>query len=349
MMGRYLLVGDVGATKAILGVASGEPGRVTMLEEATFSSRDYATLEHVVREFLQSVDLPIAAACFSVAGPVVDGQVWFPNLNWHVSEAQLCKVLNLAHVVLVNDLQATAMAIPYLSMNQLATLQIGVPDPHGVRAVIATGTGLGEAMLIPDGAGYKAYPSEGGHTDFAPNGTQQIELLSFLHQEFGHVSYERVCSGPGIANIYRFLRDVAGMPEPAWLRQQLAEAADPTPLIVAAGLDEPASAICKQTLELFGAILGAETGNLALRALAGGGVYVGGGIPPRILPVLRSGVFLQALRRKGPMSDLARRMPVHVILEPRAALLGAAHYALHDDPGTPLGVPVGRVAGSVPL
>lgn len=329
-MGPFILVGDVGATKAVLAIASQDAGMLKTAGETTFASRGHTALEHVVREYLRGVDVPISAACFSVAGPVVDGEVWFPNLDWRVSQTQLQDVLGLPRVLLLNDLQATALAVPHLSPTQIVTLQMGVSDPGGVRAVIAAGTGLGQAMLIPEGPGYRAYPSEGGHADFAPNGELQEELLAFLRQEFGQVGYERVCSGQGVGNIYRFLRRAAA-PEPGWLREMFAAAEDPTPVIVSAGLsDTPRCTVCRQTLELFAAILGAETGNLALRALSTGGVYVGGGMPPRILPILRSGGFLSALRYKGPMSDLVRRIPVHVILEPRTAMLGAARYVMAE-------------------
>lgn len=335
-MGPFLLVGDVGATKAVLAVASLDAGMLKTAGETTFATRGHGTLQNVAREFLREVDLPISAACFSVAGPVVDGEVWFPNLDWRVSQEELREALGLPCVLLINDLQATALAVPHLSPTQVVTLQDGVPDPGGVRAVVAAGTGLGEAILIPDGAGYRAFPSEGGHTDFAPNGELQEELLVFLRQRYGHVGYERVCSGQGVANIYRFLRSRGGAPEPEWLTRMLAAAEDPTPIIVASGITEtPRCSICRQTLELFASILGAETGNLALRTLSSGGVYVGGGMPLRTLPVLRSGGFLAAVRHKGPMSELVRRMPVHVILEPRTAMLGAARHVLGPEMEAP--------------
>lgn len=327
-MSRYLLIGDVGPANVVLSVAADEAGSLERVAEATYSSRRYASLEDIIREFLRQHHYPIASVCFSVAGPVVDDQVWFPNLSWYVDKRRLRDALGGTPVALANDLQATARALPHLGQAHTATLQMGVPDPNGLRAVIAAGMGLGEATLVPNDTGYTAVPSEGGHADFAPNGPLQEELLAYLRAELGHVSYESVCSGLGIPNLYRFLQNRSGEAEPGWLTELLAGTDDPTPIVIAAGLGEnPRSPVCRQTLDLFAAILGAECGNLALRTLPAGGVYVGGELPQRLLPILKSGGFLAAFRHKGPMSDLVRRIPVHVILEPRTSLLGAAYYA----------------------
>ncbi|HEX8903961.1 MAG TPA: glucokinase, partial [Longimicrobiaceae bacterium] len=231
--------------------------------------------------------------------------------------------------LLVNDLQATAYAIPHLRPDQVTQLLGGDGDPGGVRAVVAVGTGLGEAMLVPGRDGCVALPTEGGHTDFAPRTALQRRLLAHLQRTHEHVSYERVCSGVGIANLYRFLAAEADAQPPAWLSARLAAGGDVTPALVEAGLNrESGCTICRRTLRLLAAILGAEAGNAALRALATGGVYLGGGIPPRILPMLRGRAFREGFLRKGPMSRLMERIPVHVILEPRAALLGAARYGM---------------------
>ena len=198
-------------------------------------------------------------------------------------------------------------------------------------AVIAPGTGLGEAFLTWNGHRYQAYASEGGHADFAPNGLLEIELLEYLHRRLGHVSSERVCSGKGLPNIYAFLRDSGYAKEPEWLRSRLALTQDPTPIIIDAALDENTPCeICAQTLHVFTSILAAEAGNLALKVLATGGVYFGGGIPRRIIRLLKEDRFLQAFRQKGRMSDLLAKLPVHVITNPRAALIGAASYAFHN-------------------
>lgn len=329
---RPLLVGDLGGTKSIFALVVQRGGRMELTREFVCPSPRGAGLPPLLAEYLaiHGASCPaLAGACFSVAGPVSEGRAWFPNLDLELDEASLRASLGVTDVRLVNDLQATAHAIPHLAPEQLLSLQEGTPDPHGVRSVVAMGTGLGEAMLIPDGSGWRALPSESGHTDFAPVDALQRELLTFLLEELGHVSYERVCSGQGIHNIYRFLRTTSGEPEPAWLTAQLASADDPTPVIVEAGVGTTERDVtCRCALDTLVAILGSEAGNLALRTLATGGVYVGGGIPPRLLPLLREGAFLTRFRSKGPMSELLCGIPVRIILEPRAALLGAAHYAL---------------------
>lgn len=335
-MPRFMLIGDVGPANVTLALVVERAGAVETVVEGGFPSRSFRSLEDIVRQFMQDLHFPVTSACFSVAGPVVDEQVWFPNLDWCVDQRRVQDAFRLQSVLLVNDLQATALALPHLQPSQTATLQIGVPAEDGMRAVIATGMGLGEAVLVSAEGGFRAFPSEGGHADFAPNGPLQEELLAFLRAEMGHVSYERVCSGLGIPNLYRFLRARSGAPEPAWLTEQLAAADAPTAAIIEAGMDEKPEPVCREVLELFASILGAESGNLALRTLASGGVYVGGELATELLPVLRGGAFMAAFRHKGTMSDLIRRIPVHVILEPRAALLGATRHAL----GAPLPDPV---------
>jgi len=235
---------------------------------------------------------------------------------------------------------ATAWAVPVLRPRDIRTLHAGAPEPHGAMAVIAPGTGLGEAFLIWDGARYRAQPSEGGHADFAPPTPRERALLAFLGRRGEHVSYERVCSGLGIPHLYAFLK-ARGEREPAWLARELAAAADPTPVIVAAALNRrPPAPIATATLAMFVSILGAEAGNLALKVLATGGVYLGGGIPPRIVPALSDGRFTAAFTRKGRLSDLLARVPVRVIVHPEAALLGAACVALARS--TPAGAVAAR-------
>lgn len=326
---NLLLAGDIGGTKTVLAVVSPETGIVANLAEATFENRHYSGLEEIVAEFLDRFGVRVHRASFSVAGPVTDGQSMLTNLGWNLDEEQLRESWGLASVRLVNDLQATAYAIAYLSPENIHTLQPGVPSANGPRGVIAPGTGLGEGFLFWDGTRYEAFASEGGNADFAPADALQIELLRHLQGRFGHVCYEHVCSGLGISNIYRFLKESDPAEEPDWLADQLSTAVDPTPIIVETALGERAScSICTRTVQLFAAILGAESGNLALRVLATGGVYLGGGIPPRILSMLQGPEFLNGFRSKGRFSDFMTRFPVHVILEPRAALLGAAQYGL---------------------
>lgn len=321
-----LLAGDVGGTKTMLALVTPSGAIVA---EATYASRDFAGLECAVRRFRDAFPLPVSRASFSVAGPVIGGRASITHLPWVIDADALRRELALEGVHLMNDVQATAHAVPHLRPDQLRTLQPGTADPAGARAVVAVGTGLGEAMLVPRMGGWEALASEGGHTDFAPRTRLQRGLLARLQREYGHVSYERVCSGFGLPNLYRHLRARSGVEEPGWLAGALAAAEDPTPVIAAAGFGRPPRCpVCRDTLRVFAAILGAEAGNLALRSMATGGVYVGGGIPPRLLPVLRGRAFREGFLRKGPMSGLAARIPVHVILEPRAALLGAAHHGL---------------------
>jgi glucokinase len=325
-----LLAGDIGGTKTVLALVAESGGAAEVVAEATFPSREYATLETVAAAFRAAHPAPVGRAAFSVAGPVIGGQACITNLPWCLDERRLAESLGVGQVLLVNDLQATAYAVPHLRPDQVTRLLGGEGDPAGARAVVAVGTGLGEAILVPVPNGFRALPTEGGHTDFAPQGALQRRLLAHLERLHEHVSYERVCSGLGIATLYRFLAGRPGAPPPpAWLAARLAAGGDVTPALVEAGLSrERGCPVCRRTLGLLAAILGAEAGNAALRSLATGGVYLGGGIPPRIVPVLRGRAFREGFLRKGPMSRLMAAIPVHVILEPRAALLGAARYGM---------------------
>lgn len=326
-----LLAGDIGGTKTNLAIYSLEGPLGSPLAEKTFPSARYPNLESLVREFLSGVDLKIKKAAFGVAGPVVGGRVTTTNLPWEVDEEHLRNVLNLTSVHLLNDLEAIAEAVPLMKDLDLHTLNEGRAVPCGAIALIAPGTGLGEAFLTWDGSRYRAHPSEGSHVGFAPANRLESELLQYMRDryQFDHVSYERVCSGLAIPTIYGFLRDRGEAEEPAWLAEQLAAAKDRTPLIVNAALDKKRTCeLCVSTLNIFVSILGAEAGNLALKVLATGGVYVGGGIPPRILPALEDGRFMEVFVRKGRMSGLLARMPVKIILNPKAALLGVAYRGI---------------------
>jgi glucokinase len=329
-----LLAGDIGGTKTNLALFSLEAGPRAPLAEATFPSARYPSLEGLVREFLAQVDLSVDRASFGVSGPVVGGQAEITNLPWVLDETQLAEALGLSSVRLLNDLDAIAHAVPFLKPDDLHTLNVGQPVSGGAIAVIAPGTGLGEAFLVWDGARYRAQASEGGHADFAPTNSLEIGLLRYLLDRFEHVSYERVCSGRGIPNIYAYLKDSGYAEEPTWLAEQLATGDDPTPIIAKAALDEERPCeLCVATLNTFVSIMGAEAGNMALKVVATGGVYLGGGIPPRILPALEKRPFMEAFQRKGRLSDLMAEMPVHVILNPKVALLGAACHGLeatHD-------------------
>jgi glucokinase len=324
-----LLAGDVGGTKTSLAVYSAEAGPNAPLSQATYLSAEYPSLQSLAHDFLSQVDLPVERAVFGVAGPVIAGHAEITNLSWVISEAELQTALSLSSVVLLNDLQAIATGVPFLEAEDLHTLSAGEAVLHGTIAVIAPGTGLGEAFLTWDGSRYRAHGTEGGHVDFAPADELQDGLLRYVRERFGHVSYERVCSGMGLPNIYDYLRDTGYATEPEWLAQALQAAGDRTPVIVETALSsERSSTLCMATLDMFIAILGAEAGNLALKVLATGGMYIGGGIAPRILRRLQQGRFLERLQAKGRFSELLSRIPVHVILNPKVALLGAACHGL---------------------
>lgn len=321
-----LLAGDIGGTKTILAIFSGPK---TPLVEATFPSDDYPSLQAIAREFLKRVPYKVEYASFGVAGPVVNGHVKTTNLPWEMDEGELRDDLGLQAAFLLNDLESVANAITTLDASDLDTLNEGQAEYGGSIGVIAPGTGLGEAFLTWDGAKYHAHPSEGGHTDFGPSNDIELEMLRYLMKKVDHVSYEWVCSGMGIPNIYAFLKDGSYASEPDWLAEALGKTDDPTPVIVNAALDQNVECLlCRLTLEIFVSVLGAEAGNLALKVLATGGVYLGGGIPPRILPMLKSGRFMDAFMRKGRFEKLLRRMPVRVILNAKAGLVGAAAYGL---------------------
>ncbi len=322
-----LLAGDIGGTKTKLAVFSIEEGWRKPLAEATFPSGHYSSLEALVQEFLGRHQFQIERASFGVAGPVVRSRATITNLPWVLEENHLKRALNIPYVSLLNDLEAIAYGVPYLQEYDLHTLNAGRAVQSGAIAVVAPGTGLGEAFLTWENDHYHPHTSEGGHADFAPADELQLGLLHYLQLRYTHVSIERVCSGRGLPNIYNFLKESGRKSEPAWLAEQLASAKDPTPVIVENALDqERACDICRLALETFVAILGAEAGNMALKVLATGGVYLGGGIPPRILPFLSEGRFLQAFLRKGRLSNVLIPTPVYVILNPGVALLGAARH-----------------------
>jgi glucokinase len=320
---KKLLAGDVGATKTILGIYAADKGPREPLAEAAFPSSQYPGLAVLASTFLTQAKLDVADACFGVAGPVVNGQATASNLSWRIDQAVLKKELKLQSVVLINDVEAAAQGVPLLKPKELHCLNKGEEIQSGTKAVIAPGTGLGEAFLTWDGARYCAHASEGGHADFAPSNAFEDDLLQHLRDQWEHVSYERVCSGIGMPNIYNYLKESGYAEEPVWLAQQLAETDDQSALIIDAALEQKAQ-LCTGVLDLFCSILGAEAANLALKVMATGGVFLGGGIPRRIIAFLEKGPFMEAFCCKGRLSDLMTRMPVNVILNPRIALMGAA-------------------------
>jgi glucokinase len=321
-----ILAGDVGGTNTRLAWfdTTGSPLAPRIVR--TYPSGAHRSLEEIVARFLDEAPGRPRHACFGVAGPVTGGRVEAVNLPWAVDARVVARQLDVPAVLVVNDLEANAWGIPALPPGDFAVLQAGRPVASGNAAVISAGTGLGEAGLVWDGRRLHPFASEGGHADWAPQDDLQLELWRFLAAEFGHVSVERVLSGPGLHNIYRFLREARGLAEPAWLADALRKG-PPAPVISRAGLEGRAE-ICVRALELFVAIYGAEAGNLALRVLASAGVYLGGGIAPRILPALERPVFLDAFRAKGRLRPLVEAMPVRVVLNDQAALVGAARRAV---------------------
>jgi glucokinase len=320
-----ILAGDVGGTKVDLALYQFIDGKLKSVRDKIYKAKDYPGLEVIIKEFLGADK--VTAACFGVPGPVRDGRLRLTNLPWTLDSRELAAGLAIDHVFLINDLQANGYGVAELSEDQILTLSEGDPSQIGNRALVAAGTGLGQCFLVWNGRQHKPYPSEGGHADYAPRNENEIDLLRFLKQKYnGRVSYERVISGMGLTNIYEFLREVRGVDEPAWLAKRLSEAPDPNSVITEMALAAK-SEICEHALDMFVSGYGAEAGNLALKVLSVGGLYVGGGIAPRIVDKLKDGTFMKAFTDKGRLSQLLINMPVRIILEPRAALLGAAAYA----------------------
>ncbi|MGA9672311.1 MAG: glucokinase [Terracidiphilus sp.] len=320
-----ILAGDVGGTKVHLALYDFTDGKLSYTRDKQYPAKDYSGLEAIVKEFL-SAD-KVTAACFGVPGPVRDGRLRLTNLPWTLDSRELAANLGIQHVFLINDLEANGYGIAELSADQIVTLSEGDSGQIGNRALIAAGTGLGEGLLTWNGHIHVPYPSEGGHTDYGPRNEDEIDLLRFLKQKYnGRVSYERVISGMGLTNIYEFLREVRGMEEPTWLAERIAAAHDPNSVITEMALAAK-SEICEKALDMFVSAYGAEAGNLALKVLSVGGLYVGGGIAPRILEKLKDGTFMKSFTDKGRLSQLLINMPVRIILESKAALLGAAAFA----------------------
>jgi glucokinase len=321
-----ILAGDVGGTKtrlALYRVVQGEP---SLQREQAYPSARHDSLENIVRDFLAGEETP-AAACFGVAGPVEDERCQTTNLPWQIDAATLRASFGLPAVALLNDLEATALGVLHLPADAFHTLQHGADGAQGNIAVIAAGTGLGEAIVYFDGRRHHALPTEGGHTDFAPNDAWEDGLLVWLrHRLGGHVSYERILSGPGLHALYEYLREAESVPESPDLRARL-EREDPAAVIAELGLCGQAS-LCREALRRFARIYGAEAGNLALKSLARGGVILAGGIAPKILPALTDGSFVEGFLAKGRFRGLLQNLPLRVALDSSAPLLGAAYRAV---------------------
>jgi len=326
-MSEYILAGDIGGTKTNLGIYTfNRHGELACLVDGSYSNRESASIEDIIRRFLDMTEIgPVRQACFGVAGAVQQGVCTMSNLGWRLDERALAKNLDLQRVALLNDLVTTAYGISTLPADKLVTLNAGKPDAGGNMALIAAGTGLGEAILVHTDHGLHISASEGGHADFAPRDEDEIELWRYLASKFGHVSVERLVSGPGLYNIYAFLRDSGRLPEPEWLRARIATASDASAVIASQALRKECP-LCEAAMHRFVSIYGAAAGNLALRSLATGGLYIGGGIAPKILEALSDGNFIAIFQDKGRFSQLLSSMPVKVILEPKTALLGAAAY-----------------------
>ncbi len=321
-----ILAGDIGGTKTVISLFEEVGECLRAVREEKFPSQSHGGLEEILDRFLRAEHSPaLRAACFGVAGPVVEGRSEATNLPWVIDAKTLERTLNLRGVSVINDLVATAYGIPLLTSEEVCVLNEGHSHREGNMALIAAGTGLGEAVLFWDGKKYRGVASEGGHADLAPRNALEIELLQYLLSKFHRVSYERVVSGPGILNIYAFLKRAGYAEESPWLAEKLSEG-DPSAAITQVALARQ-SDLCVKTLHLFVSLYGAEAGNLALKALSTGGLYVGGGIAPKILDLLKDGTFMAAFTDKGRLSPVLKNMPVQVILNDKTALFGAARYA----------------------
>jgi glucokinase len=327
-----ILAGDVGGTKVHLALYDFANGRLNPIRDQKFPAHEFATLDDVVQKFLSGDGTDAArrkdilAACFGCPGPVRDGRLKLTNLPWVLDTRDLVKSLGIPHISLINDLEANGYGIPELAPESIFTLHEGDLEATGHAGLMAAGTGLGEALLIWDGQKHRPIPSEGGHADFAARSKREIALLEYLRSTLnGRVSWERVVSGIGIKNIYAFLRDVEKINEPSWLHDRMM-AEDPN-AVIGQCAEDGSSSLCFETMKIFTGAYGAEAGNIALQVLATGGMYLGGGIAPKILKTLKNGTFTQAFIDKGRLSPLVESVPVRVILDDTCALLGAAAFA----------------------
>ena len=333
-----LVAGDVGGTKSDLAIFSSEAGVHAPVAQERLHSADYPSLQLMVKQFVAKAGKPVDGACFAMAGPVINGRVKTTNLPWVADEPSVAESLNLnvKSVRLINDLEAIARAVPILRPSDVCTINRGEAVAGGAIGVIAPGTGLGESFLTWDGIRYTAFPSEGGHSDFAPADERQVRLLEYMLKRFDHVSFEHVCSGIGIPHIYQYLRDVEKLPEDAETTSIIDSAADASVPIICKGLDaDHPSEICVAAVDCFAAILAAEAGNLAVKFLATGGVYIAGGVATHTLPFIRKASFIQRFTRKGRFAEFMSRIPLHVVVTP-AGLVGAAACGLEGAARNPV-------------
>jgi glucokinase len=324
-----ILAGDIGGTNTRLAIIEAGDGGMRILFEKTFPSREKTSLESALAEFLSLYDCDLTRASFGIAGPVRNGRCEATNLPWVVDSKTVAKQLRLKRIGLMNDLVANAYGISLLQSKDFVTLNKGARNAKGNRALISAGTGLGEAGMFWDGEVHRPFASEGGHADFAPRNHLEMELLDYSMRRYRRVSYERLVSGPGLPHVYAFLKDTGKVEEPPWLAEEMRHGEHPAQRISQLAL-EGKSPLCIQALDLFVSLYGAEAGNLALKIMATGGVYLGGGIAPKIISKLREPGFMNAFTAKGRMRPLLQDIPVNVILNPKTALLGAARHAAID-------------------
>ena len=323
-----ILAGEIGATNTRLAAYETEGNRLQQVVEKIYASQSRSGLPEILAEFIRTEGIPVDSACFGVAGPVRGGRCKISNLAWTLDAKELAQQLKLNSVGLLNDLEAYAYGIDALGESDFVTLNEGSEEAEGNRAVVSARTGLGVAGMYWDGRRHRPFACEGGHTDFAPRNDLEVELLRYLRKrDGGRISYERIVSGPGIKNIYDFLRDSKTAEEPNWLKQQIAEAKDAPAAISRLALENKAP-ICEQALSIFVSVYGAQTGDCALTFMSSGGIYIGGSIAAKILPKMKEPIFMESFLDKGRMAHLLKDMPVKIVLNDDAGILGAARYTL---------------------
>ncbi|HET7890011.1 MAG TPA: glucokinase [Candidatus Sulfotelmatobacter sp.] len=322
-----ILAGEIGATRTRLAAFETEGSRLNCVVEKTYPSQKHDGLAGILADFIKTEGIPVHSACFGVAGPVRGGRSKISNLPWIIDARELTKQLKLNSVGLLNDLEAYAYGIDGLDSKDFIPLSDGSEDADGNRAVISAKTGLGMAGLYWDGFRHHPFACEGGHADFAPRNELQTELLVYLQKKYGRISCERILSGPGIKNIYDFLRDAHKAEEPDWLRTQIGAAPDPPALISQLAL-EGKSAICDQAMSIFVSVFGAQTGNCALNFMSTGGIFIGGSIAAKIVPKMKDPVFMESFLDKGRMGALLKDVPVKIVANDDCGMIGAARYTL---------------------
>ena len=320
-----VLAGDAGATKTNLALFKWENNSSTLLREAKYRSHDYKNIIELTDVFQKELPSP-DTICFAVAGPVLNGHAKFSNINWEIDRAEISNHFGLQKVSLINDLEATAYGLAMLTEKDIAVIHKGDETAGGNVAIIAPGTGLGEAGLYWDGNAYHPFATEGGHCDFAPRNEFDFELYNYLQGKFGHVSWERLICGPGILNIYHFLRDIKKREEPGWLKEKFNDA--DAAAVISGHVNE--STICSETMQLFVRYLAYESANLILKYKATGGLFIGGGIVPQIVPLLENNKFYSSFCQSGRLNYLLEKVPVKILLNTKAPLLGAAYYAYNN-------------------